>query len=587
MHVRARKTIPAIAVFAVLALALLNSGIVGQTTANFRDSVFGSAVFMAGEMPLQGWAEGAAIENLRYNVGGEPQQLSPGAITRSDHNSPGRRTASESGYADSSLLGLLFGWTYSAAGTSCAAFVANTPPNCLGTSSESDATATTQRYLIRMGELLSQSDYVRIQGSGSLGAQITCTPNGNTAPQPTGVLQIRNGSGGTSFQNYNLATLNTGTTANPNAGNTNFNHSWGLLSPSSASGTINKIVDPAAGIVRVTIQVQTSATIFGVGGRTVNHTATLLRAECGINDSSGSASLGTFSASNAGTLRSAAEDLDDLVEEAQDSAAEEDEGLTSQRARREEAPLDEDGDAATSELSRDDAVERTLEPEPPSSTVLSAPTRVPLNTPVTLSAQDGTHLGTATVKNVVHAPACATDAPGTRVAIELQLATSPATGESRISGVSERDFGEVRPDGTVAHFRTAVPGCSDATPALPTSTAPSSTYTGWIVFDVSSPHAELAYRPPGTSGLSFLLPPPPSQEAAAPIPTAPTSSVPTPATTTAPEQTAPTAPTAPTAETAATAVPEPATTETSAADTPPTTDVTATLETETREPTEN
>lgn len=498
-------------VAAALATATLpwTNGALSATEASYTDEAWAKADVATGVWSTSGWAQGVALGNLTAN-----SASIIGAVAERDQDHPGQDTDTAGASWGAGVLGALGVYSLDASGSSCAAYTVGQPPglNCLHTGYEADATATVSTFRVRHGStILNVQDWVRIQGGGSLGASVRCDHSGDTAFQPTGTLEIKNGNNANSLAPYNLGTIASGTVGSP--GVTTINHSWGggPFGADHAQGSLTKIVDSANGITEVRLTLQTKVTLGGIGLVTVDHSAVLLRASCEMEGSPAPAPLMASGSAAAPESRMSASRMSASLATVGEDLAEE--------------------PATEKHAAEESAVEEPASAEPPPAPADLQPQPVAVGTPFAVTALDGTDLGIATVRRVLLDPDCPAAPDGRHVAVEVSLTTSSETGDGRISRITAGTFAELAPDGDLDRFTRDVDGCAGTEPQLARKTSPSRTYTGWIVLDAASAASTLVFAPEGTRGWTFTLP-------AEPVaPTTPAPPAPAPAPSEVPEAT--------------------------------------------------
>lgn len=155
-------------------------------------------------------------------------------------------------------------------------------------------------------------------------------------------------------------------------------------------------------------------------------------------------------------------------------------------------------------------------PTPGSPPLQTEPISVLVGRSFTVTAVDGTGLGTARIAEVRPIPGCAT-------ALRLEVNTSGHTGEGRWSSLDAADFRRVDDTGADLPAGGAVGDCGAPGTLLPTNLSPESGYTGWVLVGPAAPGSQLMLRPEGTAGWMFTVPAQetsaaPSVPAPAPVP---------------------------------------------------------------------
>ncbi|MBB3039133.1 hypothetical protein [Hoyosella altamirensis] len=495
-HVRRKLAVIALGVVAFAAAALHpGGGLVTATDAAFNDAVWARANIGTDTWPTQGYGRGAAgagvvTDNLLI-IGS--QQPIPGASALRSHTSPGRTTHTPSlGAAQ-----ILFFTVSSRNASACGAYTvgaANPNEDCdpAAAPHSADAATSFSNLTGRVNLLGLIGLYTVIQTSGAITGAARCDDGSPTAIAPAG----NNIAAGT--LNIPIPTSN-GTFEYTQAQNT-------LLGRPYIKAGLTRQVQTSSNGARSYLHIRLDVRYLAVIDGVID--ITLVDAECNLGGLSPFAAMSALSqpvAANVGRF----EDAADLAEVEDDAADSEADGARLTETSDEETDSDAGTTSASEPTTEANEADSDLEQQSDEPSPTPAPAPIALRETFAMRAIDGTELGSASISDIVYTTGCPGTALGEFVAIQLDITTSDQDSTSRVSGVTASSFGTLSTTGDVAKFTSSVSGCTDAAPAIATTMAPSSTYRGWIVFDVRNTDSRLVFQPNGTAGWSFTLPPAP------------------------------------------------------------------------------
>lgn len=158
----------------------------------------------------------------------------------------------------------------------------------------------------------------------------------------------------------------------------------------------------------------------------------------------------------------------------------------------------------------------TETPRPPTSTAPAEPSEV-VEGPQKLQdvrvgrefavvTRDGVELGAARIEDIERLPGCG-------VEITLEITTSAEDGPDRWASIDHRDFAEVRPGGSTRPAQRAGSECASSAGSGSADLRAGRTSEVVVVIQISATADRAIFRPAGTAGWRFDLPPLPTTTA--------------------------------------------------------------------------
>lgn len=174
----------------------------------------------------------------------------------------------------------------------------------------------------------------------------------------------------------------------------------------------------------------------------------------------------------------------------------------------------------------------TETPRPPTSTAPAEPSEV-VEGPQKLQdvrvgrefavvTRDGVELGAARIEDIERLPGCG-------VEITLEITTSAEDGPDRWASIDHRDFAEVRPGGSTRPAQQAGSECASSAGSGSADLRAGRTSEVVVVIQISTTADRAIFRPAGTAGRRFDLPPLPTTTATSTTASSPTTTTNVPA----------------------------------------------------------